>query len=68
MTRKHLMLERGKDWMLFQAWSNVETHVMHGHGTIADAPGRSMSPTEAAKLVVKMKKDGWREKTTKLQP
>jgi hypothetical protein len=62
MARKHLMLECGKDWMLFQSWSNVETHVMRGHGAIADAPGRSMTPAEAAKLVVRMKKEGWRER------
>lgn len=61
MTRKHVMLRRDKDWVLFQTWSNVEIHVMRGHGAIADAPGRSMSPTEAAKMMVKMKKEGWRE-------
>lgn len=62
MKRKPIVLERGKDWLIVQPWSNVETHVMRGHGTVADAPGRSMTPTEAAKLIVTMKKDGWRER------
>jgi hypothetical protein len=61
MERKHTMLQRGKDWYLLQQWSNTETHVLRGHGPVADAPGRSMSPTAAAKLVVQMKKDGWVE-------
>lgn len=62
MDRRYIKLERGKDWALFQVWSNVETHVLCGHGLVAEAPGRSMSPTAAAKLVVQMKKEGWREK------
>jgi hypothetical protein len=62
MTRKHLMLHRDHHWCLFQSWSNVETHVMHGYDKVAEAPGRSMSPTDAAKLVVRMKKEGWKER------
>jgi hypothetical protein len=62
MDRRYIKLERGKDWALFQVWSNVETHVLRGHGPVAEAPGRSMSPTAAAKLIVQMKKDGWKEK------
>jgi hypothetical protein len=56
------MLHRDHHWCLFQSWSNVETHVMHGYDKVAEAPGRSMSPTEAAKLVVRMKKEGWKER------
>lgn len=62
MDRRYIKLERGKYWTLFQVWSNVETHVLRGHGQVAEAPGRCMSPTAAAKLVVQMKKEGWREK------
>lgn len=59
MDRKHTMLQCGKDWYLLQEWSNVETHVMRGHGAVADAPGRSMSPTEAARLIVRLRREGW---------
>ena len=59
MERKHTMLRRGKDWYLLQQWSNVETHVLRGHGPVADAPGRSMSPTEAARLVLRLRREGW---------
>jgi hypothetical protein len=62
MDRRYIKLERGKDWTLFQVWSNVETHMLRGYDKVAEAPGRSMSPTEAAKLIVQMKRDGWREK------
>jgi hypothetical protein len=54
------MLRKGKDWYLMQQWSNVETHVLRGHGDVAHAPGKSMSPTEATKLVVKLRKEGWK--------
>ena len=57
---KHTMLRKGKDWYLMQQWSNVETHVLRGHGDVAHAPGKSMSPTEATKLVVKLRKEGWK--------
>jgi len=59
MERKHTMLRRGKDWYLLQQWSNTETHVLRGHGRVADAPGRSMSPTEAARLVLRLRMEGW---------
>jgi hypothetical protein len=59
MERKHTMLQRGKDWYLLQEWSNVETHVLRGHGAVADAPGRSMTPTEAARLIVRLRRQGW---------
>jgi len=59
MERKHTMLQRGKDWYLLQQWSNVETHVLRGHGAVADAPGRSMTPTEAARLIVRLRREGW---------
>jgi hypothetical protein len=62
MDRRYIKLERGRDWTLFQVWSNVETHMLRGYDKVAEAPGRSMSPTEAAKLIVQMKRDGWREK------
>jgi hypothetical protein len=61
MDRRYIKLERGKNWTLLQVWSNVEIYVLRGHGLVAEAPGRSMSPTAAAKLVVQMKKDGWEE-------
>ena len=60
MERKHTMLQRGKDWYLLQKWSNTETHVLRGHGAVADAPGRSMSPTEAARLVLRLRREGWK--------
>jgi hypothetical protein len=60
MDRKYRKLTRDKDWYLFTEWSNVETHVMRGHGVVAEAPGRSMSPTEAAKLMVRLRREGWR--------
>ena len=62
MVNRYIKLERGREWYLFQTWSNVETHMLRGYDKVAEAPGRSMSPTEAAKLIVQMKKDGWKEK------
>jgi len=59
VTKPHKMLRKGRDWCLVQTWSNVETYVLRGYDTVAHAPGTSMSPTEAAKLVAKLKREGW---------
>jgi hypothetical protein len=59
---KTTVLDHGDEWYIFQPWSSKETHVMRGYKGVAEAPGKSMEPIEAAKLIVQLRKAGWVER------